>query len=149
MPFSRSHSTTVSSNGKVLTPAITQERFATPFAACNFIVNWDGTDVRELFDAILCARRLGDRFIQDKLIEYILAIPHRNPRPDDVPAYAGAPVWAVDKSGRALVGMPGRETIVDSTALRKIRNGSGNAGPGADHGPVESVPKNGTNGFGM
>jgi hypothetical protein len=97
------------------------EVFTNPFGACNFIVTWDGEDVRELLDAIKCARTSSDRFIQDKLIEYILNIPIRNPRPSDVPAFAGKPVWAVDHHGRALIGMPGSEEVVDAETL-KIRS---------------------------
>lgn len=144
-----------SSNKKIIaTHPQGHERFATPFAACNFVVNWDGKDVRELLEAILCARRMGDRFIQDKLIEYILAIPLRHPRPDDVPPYAGAPVWAVDRAGRALIGMPGRETIVEASALRRggmspsethsSASKSSSAMPGA---AATSVMRNGTNGY--
>lgn len=143
-------------NSKVISAApsvCASDRFATPFAACNFIVNWDGADVHELLDAIKCARRLGDRFIQDKLIEYILAIPMRHPRPEDIPAYVGAPVWAVDRSGCALVGMPGRETIVDAAALRKIRsaasrkNGDTKDSATLPAATVPSIPKNGTDGM--
>ncbi len=93
-------------------------KFQNAYAACNFIVTWDGEDARELFEAIRCARDSQDRFIQDKLIEYILNIPFRNPRPVDIPAFVGKPIWAVDKHGRALVGMPGSETIVDVGSLR-------------------------------
>ena len=99
--------------------AVKPEGFANAYAACNFIVTWNGEDVQELLTAIKCARDLGDRFIQDKLIEYILNIPFRNPRPGDVPAFAGKPVWAVDKKGYALVGMPGAETIVSAATLRE------------------------------
>jgi len=94
-------------------------KFQSPFGACNFIVTWDGEDVRELLAAINCARQSGDRFIQDKLIEYILNIPFRNPRPADIPAFIGKPVWAVDKHGRVLIGMPGTETIVEASALKE------------------------------
>ena len=94
-------------------------KFQNPFGACNFIVTWDGEDVRELFAAIQVARQSGDRFIQDKLIEYILNISERNPRPKDIPAFVGKPVWAVDHHGRALIGMPGSETIVDASTLRE------------------------------
>jgi hypothetical protein len=102
------------------------KKFLNAFGACNFIVTWDGEDVGELLSAILFARHTGDRFIQDKLIEYILNIPFRNPRPEDIPAFVGkpgpakgGPVWAVDKHGRALVGMPGSESIVDINELRE------------------------------
>lgn len=111
-----------SSNGKA--PDVSKNgnshpTFRNAYAACNFIVTWNGEDVREVLDAIQCAREFGDRFIQDKLIEYILTIPFRNPRPSDIPAFVGKPVWAVDKQGRALVGMPGSETIVDVASLRE------------------------------
>ena len=102
------------------------KKFLNAFGACNFIVTWDGEDVRQLLSAILFARQSGDRFIQDKLIEYILNIPYRNPRPKDIPAFVGnpgsfkgGPVWAVDKQGHALVGMPGSESIVDVSYLRE------------------------------
>jgi len=133
---------TGSSSPKNVIPAPSRagDSFSTPYAACNFIVNWDGRDVHELLEAIHCARRLGDRFIQDKLIEYILAIPLRHPRPDDVPAYSGAPVWAVDRSGEALIGMPGRETIVSVDTLRKSASVRG----GAFAGPMM---RNGTTGM--
>jgi hypothetical protein len=124
-------------------PSISHSHFATPFAACNFVVNWDGHDVRELLDAILCARRMGDRFIQDKLIEYILAIPVRHPRPTDIPAYAGAPVWAVDDNGMALIGMPGNETIVDAAALRNLRQTAARTASEL----ARRVSKNGTDGY--
>jgi hypothetical protein len=101
------------------TCAIMPLKFQSPFGACNFIVTWDGEDVRELLAAINCARQSGDRFIQDKLIEYILNIPYRNPRPADIPAFIGKPVWAVDKHGRALVGMPGTEAIIESSTLKE------------------------------
>ncbi|MDP4243362.1 MAG: hypothetical protein Q8922_08445 [Bacteroidota bacterium] len=94
------------------------QKFINPFGACNFIVTWDGEDVRELLAAIQCARQSTDRFIQDKLIEYILNIPYRHPRPADIPAFVGKPVWAVDRQGRALIGMPGDESIVEAETLR-------------------------------
>jgi hypothetical protein len=101
-------------------------KFLNAFGACNFIVTWNGEDVGELLSAILFARQAGDRFIQDKLIEYILNIPYRNPRPEDIPAFVGkpgpskgGPVWAVDKQGYALVGMPGSESIVSVDELRE------------------------------
>jgi hypothetical protein len=94
--------------------------FKDAFGACNFIVTWDGNDVNDLFGAINFARQEGDRFIQEKLIEYILNIPVRNPRPKDIPAFVGRPVWAVDKQDRALIGMPGSEAIVPVSLLRKI-----------------------------
>src|SRR5579883_718588 len=97
-------------------------QFTNPFAACNFIVTWDGEDVRAVFEAIKVARSSGDRFIQDKLIEYILNIPFRNPRPDDIPAFVGKPIWAVDRHGFALVGMPGAEIIVSVESLRQQLN---------------------------
>lgn len=93
--------------------------FQNPYAACNFIVTWDGENVGEVLDAIRYARECGDRFIQDKLIEYILNIPLRHPRPLDIPAFVEKPVWAVDKHGRALIGMPGAETIVEVERLRQ------------------------------
>ena len=99
---------------------VANPKFRNAYAACNFIVTWDGEDVYEVLDAIRCAREYGDRFIQDKLIEYILNIPFRNPRPFDIPAFIGKPVWAVDKHGHALIGMPGSETIVDVAALREL-----------------------------
>lgn len=104
--------------------------FQNPFSACNFIVTWDGEDSRELLMAIQVARESGDRFIQDKLIEYILNIPIRNPRPTDIPAFIGKPVWAVDKHGRALVGMPGAEAIVDVESLRTQGHSIGSNGNG-------------------
>ncbi len=108
----------------VLDPAVTT-KFQNPYGACNFIVTWDGEDVREVLSAIRFAREAGDRFIQDKLIEYILNIPFRNPRPADIPAFVGKPVWAVDKHGRALVGMPGSETIIDVSELRELAHHTG------------------------
>lgn len=93
--------------------------FDNAFAACNFIVTWNGEDVRELLAAIQQGRESQDRFIQDKLIEYILNIPLRNPRPVDIPAFIGKPIWAVDRKGRALVGMPGAEQIVTLESLRE------------------------------
>src|SRR5207247_2575501 len=96
-----------------------EHKFTNPFGACNFIVTWDGEDVEELLSAIRCARQSTDRFIQDKLIEYILNIPYRNPRPTDIPAFSGRPVWAVDRHGHALVGMPGNESIVQAETLRR------------------------------
>jgi hypothetical protein len=113
-----------------------KESFTNPFGACNFIVTWDGEDVRELLAAIRCARQSTDRFIQDKLIEYILNIPHRNPRPQDIPAFAGKPVWAVDHHGRALVGMPGNEMIVEAETLRPIPSKS-NGLPDKSHTPPD------------
>ena len=104
-----------SSNGMIRE----SKAFQTAFGACNFIVNWNGEDVGELLEAIHFARLTGDRFIQDKLIEYILNIPYRVPRPEDIPAFVGKPVWAVDHHGHALVGMPGTETIVDVSTLRQ------------------------------
>jgi hypothetical protein len=95
-------------------------KFQNAYGACNFIVTWDGENANELLEAIQYAREHGDRFIQDKLIEYILNIPFRNPRPDDIPAFVGRPVWAVDKHGQALVGMPGAETIEDANSLRGL-----------------------------
>jgi hypothetical protein len=145
-----------SSNKKIIaTPPQGHVRFSTPFAACNFVVNWDGQDVRELLEAILCARRMGDRFIQDKLIEYILAIPLRHPRPEDVPPYAGAPVWAVDRSGKALIGMPGRETIVEASALRRgslsetetHSSFSSNSSSAVTNSSSTSMMRNGTDGY--
>jgi hypothetical protein len=97
----------------------TRMKFQNPYGACNFIVTWNGEDADELLDAIRFARESGDRFIQDKLIEYILNIPLRHPRPLDIPAFVGRPVWAVDNHGRALIGMPGAESIVDVEWLRK------------------------------
>jgi hypothetical protein len=97
----------------------TRMKFKNPYGACNFIVTWDGENVNEVLDAIRFARESGDRFIQDKLIEYILNIPLRHPRPLDIPAFVGRPVWAVDAHGRALVGMPGSESIVDVQWLRQ------------------------------
>jgi hypothetical protein len=99
--------------------AMQNGKFQNPYGACNFIVTWDGENVRELLAAIQFARQSGDRFIQDKLIEYILNIPYRNPRPKDIPAFVGKPIWAVDKQGRVLIGMPGSETIVDASDLRE------------------------------
>lgn len=100
-----------------------KSKFQNAYAACNFIVTWNGETVEELFEAIRCARESQDRFIQDKLIEYILNIPFRNPRPSDIPAFVGKPVWAVDKHGHALVGMPGSEAIVGIESLRSQSRG--------------------------
>jgi len=97
----------------------TRMKFQNPYGACNFIVTWDGENVSDVLDAIRYARESGDRFIQDKLIEYILNIPLRHPRPLDIPAFVGRPIWAVDKHGRALVGMPGSESIVSVEWLRQ------------------------------
>ena len=99
-------------------------KFQNPYGACNFIVTWDGEDVRQLLSAIQFARHSGDRFIQDKLIEYILNIPFRNPRPKDIPAFVGKPIWAVDKHDRALVGMPGSEAIINASDLREQIKGA-------------------------
>ena len=102
------------------------QKFQSAYGACNFIVTWNGEDVRELLAAIQYARLSGDRFIQDKLIEYILNIPFRHPRPSDIPAFVGKPIWAVDKQGRVLIGMPGVEMIVEASLLReqlKAKNG--------------------------
>lgn len=107
------NTTSHGSNGK------SKMKFSNPFAACNFIVTWNGEDVRELLEAIQIARQSQDRFIQDKLIEYILNVPLRNPRPADIPAFVGKPVWAVDKNGRAIIGMPGAEQIVMIEELRE------------------------------
>src|SRR6266540_878730 len=118
---SNGHSATVSTSALSPSERTALERsqaaFTNPFGACNFIVTWNGEDVRELLEAIKCARTSNDRFIQDKLIEYILNIPIRNPRPSDIPAFAGKPVWAVDRHGQALVGMPGNEVIVEAETL--------------------------------
>lgn len=100
-------------------PIPTSPNFQSPFDAYNFVVNWNGEDVRDLLAAIQYARLSGDRFVQDKLIGSILKIPCRNPRPSDIPAFVGKPVWAVDKQGRVLLGMPGVEMIVDGDILRK------------------------------
>jgi hypothetical protein len=105
-------------DGEMLLETRTKVTFQSPFGACNFIVTWNGEDVRDLLDAIQFARDTGDRFIQDKLIEYILNIPFRHPRPQDIPAFVGKPVWAVDNKGKALIGMPGSETIVNVNTLR-------------------------------
>ncbi|HET6401974.1 MAG TPA: hypothetical protein VFH95_11315 [Candidatus Kapabacteria bacterium] len=94
-------------------------KFLNPYGACNFIVTWDGENVSDVLDAIRFARESGDRFIQDKLIEYILNIPLRHPRPLDIPAFVGQPIWAVDNHGRALIGMPGAESIVSVEWLRQ------------------------------
>jgi len=97
----------------------TRMKFLNPYGACNFIVTWDGENVSDVLDAIRVARESGDRFIQDKLIEYILNIPLRHPRPEDIPAFVGRPIWAVDHHGHALVGMPGAESIVEVEWLRQ------------------------------
>jgi hypothetical protein len=101
------------------TKILTLMKFQNPYGACNFIVTWNGEDADELLDAIRYARESGDRFIQDKLIEYILNIPLRHPRPLDIPAFVGRPVWAVDNHGHAIIGMPGAESIVDVEWLRQ------------------------------
>ena len=119
---SASYSPVISSNGQSLpkegSNGALRRTFRNPYEACNFIVTWNGEDVQDLFQAIRCARESQDRFIQDKLIEYILNIPFRNPRPADIPAFVGKPVWAVDKHGLVLVGMPGSESIVTIESLR-------------------------------
>ncbi|MFI5201582.1 MAG: hypothetical protein ACHQNE_04295, partial [Candidatus Kapaibacterium sp.] len=94
-------------------------KFQNPYGACNFIVTWDGENASDVLDAIRFARESDDRFIQDKLIEYILNIPLRHPRPLDIPAFVGHPIWAVDNHGRALIGMPGAESIVSVEWLRQ------------------------------
>jgi len=95
-------------------------KFDDEYGACNFIVSWDGESVEDLFDAITCARSLGDRFIQEKLIEYVVQIPKRVPRPMDIPAIVGRPIWAVDKQGKALIGMPGKEEILSVDKIREM-----------------------------
>ena len=117
------YSSVLPSNGHSVpreeTNGFSKRTFRNPYEACNFIVTWNGEHVQDLFQAILCARESQDRFIQDKLIEYVLNIPFRNPRPKDIPAFVGKPVWAVDKHGQVLVGMPGSETIVNIESLRE------------------------------
>lgn len=95
-------------------------RFDDEYGACNFIISWNGDSVEELLDAIKTARSLGDRFIQEKLIEYVVQIPKRIPRPDGIPAIVGKPIWAVDKQGKALVGMPGKEEILPIEKIRAM-----------------------------
>ncbi len=106
------------SNGNALNAGV-RMKFQNPYGACNFIVTWDGESVSDVLEAIRFARESGDRFIQNKLIEYILNIPLRHPRPLDIPAFVGRPIWAVDNQGRALIGMPGSESIVSVDWLRQ------------------------------
>jgi hypothetical protein len=119
---SNSYQSNGTSHTGIASNGVARMKFQNPYGACNFIVTWDGENVNDVLDAIRFARASGDRFIQDKLIEYILNIPLRHPRPLDIPAFVGRPVWAVDAHGRALVGMPGAESIVDVEWLRRQVN---------------------------
>jgi hypothetical protein len=93
--------------------------FNNPDDACNFVLAWDGKSTNELLKAINHTRQEGDRFQQEKILRRIARLPFDFPRPTDIPIFMGAPVWAVDSEGQALIGMPGSEYIEHVDELRK------------------------------
>jgi hypothetical protein len=87
--------------------------------ACKFVMGWDGKCTNELLQAIRQTRIDGDRFQQDTILRRVAKMPFEFPRPKDIPIFVGAPVWVVDREGKALVGMPGMERIEHVDELRK------------------------------
>jgi hypothetical protein len=88
--------------------------FADPLDAYRFIVSWNGTSVYDLKDAISTVRFEGTGSVQATLLDLMDDVCKKlsvNPQLADHLAHK--PLWAVDRQGRALVGVPGHERVID------------------------------------
>ncbi len=88
--------------------------FTDALEAYRFIVTWNGRSVYELKEAISYVRFEGVGSIQASLLELMNDVCHKlevnSPVADPL---QHKPLWAVDSQGRALVGIPGHERVVE------------------------------------
>jgi hypothetical protein len=82
--------------------------------AYRFILSWNGRSVYELKDAISYVRFEGAGSIQTSLLDLMNDVCQKlqinKPVADHL---QHKPLWAVDAQGRALVGVPGHERVVE------------------------------------
>lgn len=82
--------------------------------AYRFIVHWNGRSVYELKEAISYVRFEGGGSIQTSLLELMNDVCHKlKVDPPVADPLILKPIWAVDSQGRALVGIPGHERVVE------------------------------------
>ena len=82
--------------------------------AYRFIVHWNGRSVYELKDAISYVRFEGAGSIQTSLLELMNDVCQKlKVNPPVADPLELKPIWAVDSQGRALVGVPGHERVVE------------------------------------
>jgi hypothetical protein len=81
--------------------------------AYRFIVSWNGRSVYELKDAISVVRFEGAGSIQTSLLDLMNDVCDKWRRLPEVGKAEQKPLWAVDAQGRALVGVPGHEHVVE------------------------------------
>lgn len=88
--------------------------FSDPLDAYRFIVSWNGRSVYELKDAISFVRFEGVGSIQTSLLDLMNDVCRKlevnKPLADRL---LQKPLWAVDSHGRALVGIPGHERVIE------------------------------------
>ena len=82
--------------------------------AYRFIVTWNGRSVYELKDAISYVRFEGAGSIQTSLLDLMNDVCKKlEVTPPPTTKQEQKPLWAVDAEGRALVGIPGHERVVE------------------------------------
>jgi hypothetical protein len=82
--------------------------------AYRFILSWNGNSVYELKDAISYVRFEGAGSIQSSLLELMDTVCKKLQINQPVADHLQhKPLWAVDSQGRALVGIPGHERVVE------------------------------------
>lgn len=93
---------------------MTSTDFSDALEAYRFIVSWNGRSVYELKDAISYVRFEGAGSIQASLLDLMNEVCQKLkvniPIADHL---QHKPLWAVDTQGRALVGVPGHERVVE------------------------------------
>jgi hypothetical protein len=97
-----------------MNPTMSPTDFSDALEAYRFIVSWNGRSVYELKDAISYVRFEGVGSIQSSLLELMNDVCKKlqinTPVADHLQM---KPLWAVDSQGRALVGVPGHERVVE------------------------------------
>ena len=82
--------------------------------AYRFILSWNGSSVYELKDAISYVRFEGAGSIQSSLLELMDTVCKKLQINAPVADHLQhKPLWAVDSHGRALVGIPGHERVIE------------------------------------
>lgn len=88
--------------------------FRDPMDAYRFIVSWNGSSVYDLKDAISTVRFEGMGTIRATLLDLMDDVCRKLKIDPTMQSYfEQRPLWAVDRQGRALVGIPGHERVID------------------------------------
>ena len=81
--------------------------------AYRFIVSWNGRSVYELKEAINYVRFEGAGTIQTSLSDLMNDVCQKLEVQSAADHLQQKPLWAVDSQGRALVGIPGHERVIE------------------------------------